>query len=129
MRKIMVVDDSGVMLRNAKALLEDDYEIQLAVSGKMALNLLSVKKPDLIFLDYEMPEMDGMETYRNIKTLANCADIPVIFLTGEEDETTINNILSEKPAGYIIKPPTKEKLVNMINNCLGSVEGSDYAAV
>lgn len=54
-KKILVVDDSGAMLRNVKGWLEDRYQVILANSGAMAIKYLAMNRPDLVLLDYEMP--------------------------------------------------------------------------
>ena len=59
-KKIMVVDDSPVMLRSIKSILDRNYTVYLATSGKQALHAIEEKEPDLLLLDYKMPEMDGI---------------------------------------------------------------------
>ena len=60
-----------------------------------------------MLLDYEMPLISGLEVFRSIKQNPATADIPVIFLTGNDSADTVREILSEKPAGYVLKttPP------------------------
>ena len=60
-KKILVVDDSGAMLRNVKGWLEDHYQVILANSGAMAIKYLATDRPDLVLLDYEMPIVDGKQ--------------------------------------------------------------------
>ena len=59
-RTILAVDDSGIILRKIKALLEDTYQVVLANSGAMAIKYLTLNTPDLILLDYAMPIVDGI---------------------------------------------------------------------
>ena len=80
-KKILVVDDSGAMLRNVKGWLEDHYQVILANSGMMAIKYLTLNRPDLVLLDYEMPVCDGRQVLEMIRTETEFADIPVIFLT------------------------------------------------
>ena len=58
-KKILVVDDSGAVLRNVKGWLEDRYQVILANSGAMAIKYLTLNRPDLVLLDYEMPVVNG----------------------------------------------------------------------
>lgn len=58
-RTILAVDDSGVILRNIKTLLEDKYQVIPVNSSEMAIKYLALNIPDLILLDYEMPIVDG----------------------------------------------------------------------
>ena len=60
-RTILAVDDSGVILRNIKTLLEDKYQVIPVNSSEMAIKYLALNIPDLILLDYEMPIVDGKQ--------------------------------------------------------------------
>ncbi len=111
---ILVVDDSAILLRNIKSILEQRYEVVLANSGKMALNVVEKEPPDMILLDYMMPEMNGKETFENLRKSENGQDIPVIFLTSVDEKQKIFDVLRNKPDGYILKPPDRIKLVDMI---------------
>lgn len=117
-KKIMIVDDNPLLLRNMKSILEDTYKVIISTSGEQALKFVSKKRPDLILLDYEMPEMDGKETYEILKKDDETKDIPVIFLTAMADKEHIYAALETKPAGYILKPPNRERLLNSIEEAL-----------
>lgn len=117
-KKILVVDDSPVLLRSMKALLEERYKVIIATSGEQALKFVPTKKPDLILLDYEMPGVDGKETYEILKADDATKDIPVIFLTGMADKEHIYAALETRPAGYILKPPDRERLFQSIEAVL-----------
>lgn len=69
---------------------------------------------DLILLDYEMPGMDGKATFEAILADEFAKDIPVVFLTSIADRKQIYAVLKSYPAGYILKPPDKEKLFSTI---------------
>lgn len=117
-KKILVVDDSPLLLRNIKNILDKEYTVFLATSGKQALNLIPQKQPDLILLDYEMPDMDGGATFDAIKKDEDGKYIPVVFLTSISDKKTIYSVLQSNPAGYILKPPDKNKLLETIEQVL-----------
>ena len=102
-KKILVVDDSGAMLRNVKGWLEDKYQVILANSGAMAIKYLSTNRPDLVLLDYEMPIVDGKQTLEMLRSEKSFEDIPVIFLTGRRDTATMIQVMPLKPAGYLLK--------------------------
>ena len=114
-KKILVVDDSGVMLRNVKGWLEDYYQVTLANSGTMAIKFLSTNRPDLVLLDYEMPVLNGKQVLEMIRSEAEFSDIPVMFLTSKNDRETINQVLGLKPEGYILKTTKPEQIIQMIN--------------
>ncbi len=117
-RKILLVDDSAIMLRSMKSMLERYYDICLAKSGEQALRMIPVEQPDLILLDYEMDGMNGKETFEAIKTEKSMRDIPVIFLTGVTDRTAIYSVLKSKPDGYILKPPDENRILDTIEETL-----------
>ena len=88
-RTILAVDDSGIILRKIKSLLEDSYEVILVNSGAMAIKYLTLNRPDLILLDYEMPGENGPEVLTKIRENEALRNIPVVFLTGitEKEKT------------------------------------------
>lgn len=113
---ILVVDDSGVMLTTIREWLRGKYKVSLANSAVNAITLLNSnrQKPDLILLDYEMPDCTGAEFLERLR--AEGFDIPVIFLTGHNDQETIKKIIGLKPAGYLLKALPKEKIVGMVDS-------------
>lgn len=118
-KHILVVDDNGTTLRTVKAMLEEEFEVSLAISGAQAMTSMGKKRPDLILLDYEMPVCDGRMTLEMIRADEELCDIPVIFLTGMNSREHINAVLELRPAGYYLKPPVKEVLLTKIRETLG----------
>ena len=117
-KRIMIVDDSAVMLRSMKGILDRTYTVYLSTSGKQALQAIPEKQPDLVLLDYKMPEMDGIAVLEAMRADDNMKDIPVVFLTSVADRKTVDSILRLKPAGYILKPPDQSKLLETIKEAL-----------
>ncbi len=115
-KKILVVDDSGAMLRNVKGWLEDKYQIILANSGAMAIKYLAINTPDLVLLDYEMPVVDGAQVLEMIRSEVDFADIPVIFLTSKNDKASISNVVKLKPEGYLLKTMKPEDIVKYVDD-------------
>ena len=119
-KRILVVDDNGTALRTMKVMLEEYYEVALAISGAQAMTTIGKKRPDLILLDYEMPVCDGKMTLEMIRADDDMKDIPVVFLTAINDRAHIEAVLKLKPAGYFLKPPIKDRLLAEINKILTS---------
>lgn len=119
-KRILVVDDNGTALRTMKAMLEDQYDVALAISGAQAMTSIGKKRPDLILLDYEMPVCDGKMTLEMIRADEDMKNIPVIFLTAVNDRANIEAVLKLKPAGYFLKPAVKERLLAEIEKVLQS---------
>ncbi|MBE5864711.1 MAG: response regulator [Lachnospiraceae bacterium] len=115
-KKILVVDDSGAMLRNVKGWLEDKYQVILANSGVTAIKCLTMNRPDLILLDYEMPVCDGRQVLEMIRSEVEFANIPVIFLTGKNDKETVDSVSGLKPEGYLLKTMEPRVIVQSIDN-------------
>lgn len=113
-RKVLVVDDSGMMLRTIKAVLESAYEVILANSAMSAFAALERTKPDLILLDYEMPVCDGKMAFEMIRGNPQTEDIPIFFLTAIAEKEKIVEVLELKPEGYILKPINGKNLIARI---------------
>lgn len=103
-------------------MLDHTYDVILATSGRQALNTIPQEEPDLILLDYEMPEMNGKEVFEAILDDEDMRHIPVVFLTSVSERKTVFSILQSKPAGYIIKPVDQEKLLSTVQEVLESSE-------
>lgn len=113
---VLVVDDSGAVLRNVKGWLEDKYQVVLANSGAMAIKYLSTNRPDLVLLDYEMPIVDGKQVLEMIRSEMEFADIPVIFLTGKGDRESVMQVMALKPDGYLLKTLPPEEIRQSVDN-------------
>lgn len=117
-KSILIVDDDVRMLNVLKAYLEDLYEVTVVPSGKLALKFLSKKSADLVLLDYMMPELDGPEVLRQIREGGNQPNIPVVFLTGVSDKEQVMRGLEFRPNGYLLKPVTRETLLEKATEIL-----------
>lgn len=119
-QRILIIDDSTVMLKSIKAHLEDEYEVATAISGKVALKFLEKKKVDLILLDYEMPDEDGPTVFKKIRSLPENPDVPIVFLTSINDGEKIQKALALKPQGYLLKPVDKASLFKKLHEVLNA---------
>lgn len=106
MYKIMIIDDNITNLSIAKGALESSYAILPATSGEQALKLLERMKdlPNLILLDIDMPGLNGFSVISKLKTDPKVKDIPVIFLTAQDDSVSELEGLSLGAVDYIKKP-------------------------
>ncbi len=119
-KRILVVDDDTEQLVHIKEQLEEFYDVTPVKSGEAAFKFLLKRKPDLILLDYLMPDQDGPQVLRQLRTVDDYSDIPVIFLTGmSEKDTVIQTLTQLRPQGYIIKPSKKSEIVAKIIDVLG----------
>ena len=114
-QSILVVDDSGAYLRSVREWLGDKYQVGLANSGAMAIKSMTLKKPDLILLDYEMPIIDGRQVLEMIRSEMEFADVPVIFLTGKNDKKSIMDVMALKPNGYLLKSMEPIEIIRAVD--------------
>ncbi len=115
-KKILVVDDSMMMRQSMIELLGKDYEVSVVESGVAAIRVITLNRPDLILLDYEMPVVDGKQTLEMLRSEKDFAAIPVIFLTGRGDAQSVKNVLDLKPAGYLLKYLKPEEIKKNIDD-------------
>lgn len=128
-KKILVVDDSGAMLRNIKGWLEDRYQIILANSGAMAIKYLALERPDLILLDYEMPVLNGKQVLEMLKSEMEFADIPVIFLTSKGDKDSVLEVMALKPEGYLLKTLPPQEIIDTIDKFFAKRKIEDKTSI
>lgn len=114
-KKILVVDDSGAVLRSVKEWLGEKYQVALANSGAMAIKYLTLNRPDLVLLDYEMPVVDGKQVLEMMRTEAEFSSIPVIFLTSKSDKESVMKVMGLKPEGYLLKTMPPQEIVKNID--------------
>jgi len=117
---ILVVDDVADNIDVLVGLLQDEYKVRAAKSGESVLKMLSTnsKLPDLILLDVMMPEMDGFEVCRRLKSNPRTASIPVIFLTAVDDATNVVQGFELGAVDYVTKPANPTVLKVRVRNHL-----------
>ena len=115
-KHILVVDDSGTMLRTIKGWLQDKYKVSMVNSATSAISFLATNQPDLILLDYEMPVCSGPQMLEMIRAEIKTESIPVIFLTAKGDKESVEKVLSLRPQGYLLKTMPAEKIIEAIDN-------------
>lgn len=115
---LLAVDDTLANIDVVKGVLSQDYVVQAALSGKMALKIIEKKKPDLILLDIMMPDMDGYEVCQILKSQDSTKDIPIIFLTAKIQADDETKGLSMGAVDYITKPISPPILKERVKNHL-----------
>lgn len=102
--RILIVDDTPRNIQLLGNLLKEDYQINVANTGKKAIEMIKKIPPDLILLDVMMPEMDGFETCRILKMDQTYKDIPIIFLTARSQTEDIVKGFESGGVDYVTKP-------------------------
>jgi CheY-like chemotaxis protein len=112
---ILIIDDSSINIRVVSNIIQPlGCKIFAAKSGLQALNLLVSFKPALIILDIQMPEMDGFECCKRIKSLSSRTDIPIIFLSGSHDEADQLQAADLGASAYLTKPFCADELITVV---------------
>lgn len=119
-KTVMVIDDNPILLRSMNSLLSGHYDVMLANSGTKAMTMIGQHIPDVVFLDCEMPVCDGKMTYKMLKDLDEMRDVPIIFLTGINDASYIQDVLRLQPAGYLLKPASTDRIFETLRKVLES---------
>ena len=113
--KILYVEDNPQNMRLVRKILSNQgYAMLEAVDGMSCLRLLEQERPDLILMDLNLPDIDGLEVTTRIKANPQIADIPVIALTANAMHGDRERCLEAGCSGYIPKPLTKSELVNTV---------------
>ena len=111
---VFIIDDNDANLTVAASALEGEYRVLTMPSAQKMFSLLEKKKPDLILLDVEMPEMSGLEAAVRLKENRQWKDIPVLFLTGYRDEKLLTEAENSGVLEVINKPFNPSELLERV---------------
>jgi len=120
MIKLLIVDDSALMRRQLTTLFqaEGDFEIHQARNGEEAVEENRLFQPDVVTLDINMPQMDGLQLLARIKEMPHLKNVPVIMITTEGGQGKVLEAVQLGARGYVRKPFTadqiKEKLTGIL---------------
>lgn len=117
-KRIVAVDDSNMVLKTLKNILDnDEYELHAFSAGTRALEYLEKKDiiPDLIILDIEMPIMNGYELLKRIRKIVYLQRVPVVFLTSHNQRTQVMKAVTDGANDYVVKPIDKDVLLKKIH--------------
>lgn len=117
-KKVLIVSDSQQQLSEIQQQLREEYEVLTASSGFSAFSSITLNRPDLILLDYEMPVCSGRQALEIIRNEKAFADIPVIFWVEDVYSDSINQALHQQPQGYLAKSLSPELVKREIDRML-----------
>ena len=102
--RVLVVDDQPANVQALYQAFAADHQVFMATSGEQALQVCDSRQPDIVLLDVVMPGMDGYELCRRLKAQQGTQDIPVIFVTAQDDEEAETRGLDVGAVDFITKP-------------------------
>ena len=113
--RILIIEDQAPMRRNLALLLEmEGYEVDTAENGKIGLQRVEEKMPDLVICDVMMPEMDGYCVIQALRSDPDTAAIPFIFLTAKGDKSDLRVGMNFGADDYLTKPVVREDVLAAI---------------
>ena len=119
MKSILVIEDNDTNRYMITFLLnKHGYNVVEARNGKTGVKLAISDKPDLIIMDIQLPDINGLEATRRIRASEANGDIPIIALTSYAMDGDKEKALAAGCSGYIEKPVNPETFIEQINKCL-----------
>jgi DNA-binding response OmpR family regulator len=118
---LLVEDDTFLVDMYSRKFADYGYAVITASNGKQALEHIKTKKPNIILMDVVMPEMDGFETLKAIKSDASMKDVPVIMLTNLGQKEEVEKALQMGASDYLIKAHfTPTEVANKVKEFIAS---------
>lgn len=104
--KVLLVDDSGTMRSIEKKILNGlgIMDVKEAGDGNEAIKAVSLEKPDMILMDWNMPNLSGIEALKKLKADPASQTIPVIMVTSESEKSHILEAVKAGASNYVVKP-------------------------
>ena len=118
LKKVLIAEDSSVIQNLTKRILQvQNYQIFSAKNGLKVLDMLEKEDFDIILMDINMPQMDGMECARKIRALGDAkkSQVPIVAITGNAQNYSMEDFNNAGINEYLPKPLNFDKLVDMVN--------------
>ena len=118
LKKVLIAEDSSVIQNLTKRILQaQNYQIFSAKNGLKVLDMLEKEDFDIILMDINMPQMDGMECARKIRALGDAkkSQVPIVAITGNAQNYSMEDFNNAGINEYLQKPLNFDKLVDMVN--------------
>ena len=106
------------IVKNTFAQMKIPCQYLEAENGKKALQLLETNTVSIVFLDWNMPEMDGMEFLKKVRAMPNYKDLPIIMVTSEAGKFSVIEALQNGATDYIVKPLREKVFMEKVSEIL-----------
>jgi CheY-like chemotaxis protein len=116
---VLVDDDETQCKLIGRALADVQIRSRSCGSARETLRVLGESRPDLILMDINLPDTDGIELTQLVRKLPGYAKVPIVMVTGHSDRVAVMNSMSAGAAGFLVKPLTRQKLYAQVNAALG----------
>jgi diguanylate cyclase (GGDEF)-like protein len=121
--EILIVEDSPTQAEKLRHIIEEEgFQVSVANNGKEALDILGKSKPNIIISDVLMPEMDGYELCKRVRSDKKYQEIPIILLTSLSDPKDVIKGLESGANNFIVKPYDERYLISRIDYLLANLE-------
>ena len=118
-QRILIIDDNNTNIQVAANIIKsEELLVWATLNPNEGLKIAEKKRPDLILLDIQMPDMDGYEVCRILKSNDTTKEIPIVFMTASTDDESINKAYKAGAVDYITKPIKKKELIARVNTQL-----------
>lgn len=119
-KTIVIADDEPHVLRSLEFILKKQgYKVITAVNGEEALERVKENNPDLVFLDIQMPKMDGNTVLRHLRDDPEYKDLYIVMITAKGQEADRLHSLESGASEYVTKPYSPRKLIGRVKEILG----------
>lgn len=117
MRKtILIVDDDVTYMQMIREWLKDSYQVIMVNSGMKAIKWLTTNKVDMVLLDYNMPVTNGPQIFEMLKSDVDTDEVPVMFLTGQQNKESVMTAMKLRPVDYLLKSISRNELKEKLDN-------------
>ncbi|MCX5687871.1 MAG: response regulator [Candidatus Omnitrophica bacterium] len=118
-KKILIVDDEEDIQKLLKIRLEQEgFTVLVASDGENGIKIAELEMPDLIILDIMMPKIDGYSCLKEIRRIQKTKDMPILMMSGKEEEKVRDLFAFQKISGYLEKPFELDNLVAKVKDIL-----------
>jgi CheY-like chemotaxis protein len=116
---ILIVDDDPAQCKLlAHILLKEGYDVEIAFCGARALSCVNRRRPDVLLLDYEMPNLSGLDVAKRIKATPQLASIPILMITAHREKAVVVECIRAGVIDFLLKPFKTDAVLQRVANCV-----------